>query len=70
MHQTCDLEVPATSEVVIEFEVDLNQTVLEGPLGEYTGYYTPPVAEAGGAHHRDHAPHASRSSRACSPASR
>src|SRR3954464_3733721 len=39
---TTDLEVPATSEVVIEFEVDLNQTVLEGPLGEYTGYYTRP----------------------------
>jgi 2,5-furandicarboxylate decarboxylase 1 len=39
---TADLEVPATSEVVIEFEVDLNQTVLEGPLGEYTGYYTRP----------------------------
>jgi 4-hydroxy-3-polyprenylbenzoate decarboxylase/2,5-furandicarboxylate decarboxylase 1 len=28
--------------VVIEFEVDLNTTVLEGPLGEYTGYYTRP----------------------------
>src|SRR5712691_7687158 len=39
---TCDVDVPATSEVVIEFEVDLNQTVLEGPLGEYTGYYTRP----------------------------
>src|SRR5215472_14450874 len=39
---TCDLEVPATAEVVIEFEVDLDQTVLEGPLGEYTGYYTRP----------------------------
>src|SRR5215468_7253190 len=39
---SCDVEVPATSEVVIEFEVDLNQTVLEGPLGEYTGYYTRP----------------------------
>ena len=39
---TADLEVPATSEVVIEFEVDLNKTVLEGPLGEYTGYYTRP----------------------------
>ena len=39
---TCDLAVPATSEVVIEFEVDLNETVLEGPLGEYTGYYTRP----------------------------
>ncbi len=40
--RTCDLEVPATAEVVIEFEVDMDQTVMEGPLGEYTGYYTPP----------------------------
>ena len=40
--KTCDVKVPATSEVVIEFEVDLNTTVLEGPLGEYTGYYTRP----------------------------
>jgi 4-hydroxy-3-polyprenylbenzoate decarboxylase/2,5-furandicarboxylate decarboxylase 1 len=40
--RTCDLEVPATAEVVIEFEVDMNETVMEGPLGEYTGYYTPP----------------------------
>ena len=40
--KTCDLEVPATSEVVIEFEVDMNNNVMEGPLGEYTGYYTPP----------------------------
>ena len=40
--KTCDIEVPATAEVVIEFEVDLNNTVLEGPLGEYTGYYTRP----------------------------
>lgn len=39
--RTCDLEVPATSEVVIEFEVDMGNTVMEGPLGEYTGYYTP-----------------------------
>ena len=40
--KTCDLEVPATSEFVIEFEVDLDNTVMEGPLGEYTGYYTRP----------------------------
>jgi 2,5-furandicarboxylate decarboxylase 1 len=39
---TSDIAVPATAEVVIEFEVDLNETVLEGPLGEYTGYYTRP----------------------------
>ncbi len=39
--KTADLEVPATAEVVIEFEVDLAHKVLEGPLGEFTGYYTP-----------------------------
>jgi 2,5-furandicarboxylate decarboxylase 1 len=39
---SAEVAVPATAEVVIEFEVDLNQTVLEGPLGEYTGYYTRP----------------------------
>lgn len=38
---TSDLHVPATAEVVIEFEVDMETTVMEGPLGEYTGYYTP-----------------------------
>ncbi len=39
---TSDLHVPATSEFVIEFEVDMDDLVMEGPLGEYTGYYTPP----------------------------
>jgi 4-hydroxy-3-polyprenylbenzoate decarboxylase/2,5-furandicarboxylate decarboxylase 1 len=39
--KTCDIEVPATSEFVIEFEVDMDNMVMEGPLGEYTGYYTP-----------------------------
>ncbi|MDO3637238.1 UbiD family decarboxylase [Mycolicibacterium arseniciresistens] len=39
--RTIDLEVPARAEFVIEFEVDFTQTVFEGPLGEYTGYYTP-----------------------------
>ncbi len=38
---TVDLQVPAHSEIVIEFEVDLTRDVFEGPLGEYTGYYTP-----------------------------
>ena len=41
--KTIDLEVPASAEVVIEFEIDLNNLVSEGPLGEYTGYYTPAV---------------------------
>jgi UbiD family decarboxylase len=39
--RTNDVSVPAHAEVVIEFEVDFTQTVVEGPLGEYTGYYTP-----------------------------
>jgi 4-hydroxy-3-polyprenylbenzoate decarboxylase/2,5-furandicarboxylate decarboxylase 1 len=38
---TNDVAVPAHAEVVIEFEVDFTETVSEGPLGEYTGYYTP-----------------------------
>ncbi len=54
--KTIDLEVPATAEVVIEFEVDLINTVAEGPLGEYTGYYTPaskkPVARITAITHR------------------
>ena len=54
--KTIDLEVPATAEVVIEFEVDPNATVSEGPLGEYTGYYTPaslkPVARITAITHR------------------
>ena len=54
--KTCDIEVPSTSEVVIEFEVDMNNTVMEGPLGEYTGYYTPaslkPVAKITAITHR------------------
>ena len=39
--KTVELEVPATAEVVIEFEVDPTRKAVEGPLGEYTGYYTP-----------------------------
>jgi 4-hydroxy-3-polyprenylbenzoate decarboxylase/2,5-furandicarboxylate decarboxylase 1 len=54
--KTIDLEVPATAEVVIEFEVDLDSAVEEGPLGEYTGYYTPasdkPVARITAITHR------------------
>ena len=34
-----DLEVPATAEVVIEGEVLPKVRKLEGPFGEYTGYY-------------------------------
>jgi 4-hydroxy-3-polyprenylbenzoate decarboxylase/2,5-furandicarboxylate decarboxylase 1 len=39
--KTVDLEVSATAEVSPNFEVDLRKELLEGPLREYTGYYTP-----------------------------
>src|SRR5215213_2459321 len=54
--KTCDVEVPTTAEVVIEFEIDMDNLVMEGPLGEYTGYYTPattkPVARITAITHR------------------
>ncbi|MEM0149329.1 MAG: UbiD family decarboxylase [Candidatus Micrarchaeaceae archaeon] len=39
--KTVDLLVPANSEIVMELEIDYKDMVNEGPLGEYTGYYTP-----------------------------
>ncbi len=36
--ETVDLEVPATSEIVIEAEVLPRERVAEGPFGEFTGY--------------------------------
>lgn len=39
--KTIDQKVPSHAEFVLELEIDLTQTVFEGPLGEYTGYYTP-----------------------------
>jgi UbiD family decarboxylase len=54
--KTVDVDVPATAEVVIEFVVDTTAPVMEGPLGEYTGYYTPrsekPVARITAITHR------------------
>lgn len=38
---TSDLKVPANAEFIIEFVVDSDDQRDEGPLGEYTGYYTP-----------------------------
>ncbi|MFC3908124.1 UbiD family decarboxylase [Legionella dresdenensis] len=55
--KTIDLQVPAHAEFVIEISIDLAQTVFEGPLGEYTGYYTPgsnkPVATVRAITHRN-----------------
>ncbi len=37
---TCDLEVPADSEIVIEGWVDPGEGRREGPFGDHTGYYS------------------------------
>jgi 4-hydroxy-3-polyprenylbenzoate decarboxylase len=39
--ETVDLEVPATSEIVLEGYVELDELRLEGPFGDHTGFYTP-----------------------------
>src|SRR5689334_16995367 len=38
--RTHDLEVPANAEIVIEGFVDPNETLLEGPFGDHTGFYS------------------------------
>lgn len=45
--ETVDLDVPATSEIVLEGEMSLDpgDFQLEGPFGEYPGYYTSMSAE-------------------------
>ncbi|MDW7990005.1 MAG: menaquinone biosynthesis decarboxylase [Archaeoglobaceae archaeon] len=40
--ETVDLQVPATSEIVLEGFVKVDEVRLEGPFGDHTGYYTPP----------------------------
>jgi len=39
--KTVDLEVPATTEIVIEGEVSLDETAIEGPFAEVLGYISP-----------------------------
>ena len=39
---TIDLEVPANAEIVLEGYVDPEESRMEGPFGDHTGYYTPP----------------------------
>jgi len=36
---TTDLLIPATAEIVLEGEMVRDQTIAEGPFGEWTGYY-------------------------------
>ena len=54
--QTVDLEVPATAEIVIEGSFIPGERVVEGPFGEFTGYYGPaesnPVMEVTAITHR------------------
>ncbi len=41
--KTCDLEVPAEADIVIEGYIDLSEDlVLEGPFGDHTGFYALP----------------------------
>ncbi|MBI1858931.1 MAG: UbiD family decarboxylase [Candidatus Melainabacteria bacterium] len=40
--KTVDLEVPATSEIVLEGYVDLDELTVEGPFGDHTGFYSMP----------------------------
>ncbi len=38
--ETCNLEVPANAEIVLEGYVDLNEFRTEGPFGDHTGFYS------------------------------
>ena len=54
--ETSDLEIPATAEIVIEGVLLPNIREMEGPFGEYPGYYNPailkPVIEVTAITHR------------------
>ena len=39
--KTIDVDVPARAELVFELGVDMTKEAFEGPLGEFSGYYTP-----------------------------
>ena len=38
--KTVDLQVPAHAEFVLEGYVDVDETRMEGPFGDHTGYYS------------------------------
>jgi 4-hydroxy-3-polyprenylbenzoate decarboxylase len=38
--ETCDLEVPANAEIILEGYVNLNEMRVEGPFGDHTGFYS------------------------------
>jgi UbiD family decarboxylase len=37
--KTIDVEVPANAEIVVEGHITTKELIMEGPFGEYTGYY-------------------------------
>lgn len=41
--RTCDLQVPAAAEFVLEGYMEPGETRLEGPFGNHTGFYAPPA---------------------------
>ena len=57
--KTIDVDVPARTELVFELEIDFTQQAFEGPLGEFTEYYTPgskkPIARIKAITHRNDA---------------
>ncbi|HEV2317317.1 MAG TPA: menaquinone biosynthesis decarboxylase [Thermoplasmata archaeon] len=40
--RTCDIELPAQAEIVLEGYVDPTERKVEGPFGDHTGYYSAP----------------------------
>ena len=38
--ETCELEVPAQAEIILEGYVDLSEMRTEGPFGDHTGFYS------------------------------
>jgi len=38
--ETCDLEVPAQAEIILEGFVDVDEMRTEGPFGDHTGFYS------------------------------
>jgi 4-hydroxy-3-polyprenylbenzoate decarboxylase len=49
--ETVDLQVPATSEIVIEGTMSDHETAVEGPMGEYSGYLSPGGGRPGPIYH-------------------
>jgi 4-hydroxy-3-polyprenylbenzoate decarboxylase len=44
--RTCDLEVPANAEIVLEGYVEVGESRTEGPFGDHTGFYSLPDEHA------------------------